>query len=532
MLKKSTAVFLILLLTIMNISNVSGENLREPPASLRIGLVTNFEYVDAIHFYNYTVIPGFYEDDVFYGELTITASSKDVWFTPAKKIYLESDQSFSTYEEASAVSSPLRAMGYKAYPTLVARNTWKVFVGHKDTESELETVRSAIDGQFNITYQRAPNSTERLFMEGSSIEPLMFENRYNQTVFATADLRGDVPVLDLGKRSYRGYIEVGRYGRDDVTAVNIVGLDDYLYSVVVSEIYAKWPVESIKAQAVAARTFAVFYKDIARKYPNDPFDLDDTISSQVYKGFSVEDDRVNVAVDATSGEMIYFDGDVIPAYFFASSGGRTENSENVWSGTVPYLKSVPDIYETEPERDPWIQTLTPSDIQNALLKHGEDVGTVKDLVAEGYTDAGRVLILKVVGSKSTYELKKETMRYWLGINSRKFVVLKSGFAPEYTHKVLTADGTTSSVDYRDAVVMNGNGDVVSVLSDKEQVIVMGTENIINQPMVSGQNGVFLLAGEGWGHGAGMSQAGAKGMAIEGFMYKEILEHYYSGTVVQ
>jgi len=317
-----------------------------------------------------------------------------------------------------------------------------------------------------------------------------------------------------------------------MTAVNIVALDDYLYSVVASEIYASWPAEAIKAQSVAARTFAVFYKEIARKFPNDPFDLDDTVSSQVYKGYSVEDERVNLAVDGTSGEMIYFDGSVIPAYFFASSGGRTENSEDVWSGTVPYLKSVADIYETEPEKDPWTKTLTPSEIQSALAKKGVNVGTVTDVEVMGYTEAGRALTLRITGSQGSYDLEKETMRYWLGINSRKFIVLKEGYSPDYSHPVVSNSEEINSISYTNSYVIDGSGAVVKVLGDHDQVIVMGTENIINQPMISGQPGVFILAGEGWGHGAGMSQAGAKGMAKEGFSYREIIQHYYTETVVQ
>lgn len=532
MLKRNILLVVVMVLMFANISSVKGESLMTPPESLRIGLVTNFEYVTTIHFYNSTIVPGFFENETFYGESSITTGGKDFWLSPAKKYYLESDQTYNSYEDAIAISAPLRDSGYKAYPTLIARGTWKVFAGHNDSNSELNQVLSLIDGLYGVTYTQAPSSNERVFMECNDHDPILLENRYGKTVFATLDVRDEVPVIDLGKRSYRGYIEAARYGRDDMTAVNIVKLDDYLYSVVVSEIYAKWPVESIKAQSVAARTFAVFYKEVARKFPNDPFDLDDTVSSQVYKGYSVEDERVNIAVDATSNEMIYFDGRVIPAYFFAASGGRTENSEDVWSGRVPYLKSVPDIYETEPEKRPWTKTLTPEEIEAALSKKSVSVGKVTDIEAIGYTDAGRVLTLRITGSKGSYDLQKETMRYWLGINSRKFVILKNGDAPDFSHPVVSASENVDNITYTNAYVVDSSGEVQKVLDDKDQVIVMGTENIINQPMISGRSGVFILAGAGWGHGAGMSQAGAKGMANAGFTYREILQHYYTNTVVQ
>ncbi len=531
-LKKIRTLCLVLFVMALTVGGLQGDELMEPPKSVRIGLVTYFEHVEYIHFYNNTVVPGFYENDAFVGEAVITTSGKDFWFSAATKLYLESEQTYSTYEEALVKVAPLREAGYKAYATLIARGTWKVFAGHKATQAELDQVKAAINGLNDVTYIQAPASYERVIMESGSNYPMMFENRYGRTVFSTNDLRGTVPVIDLGKRSYRGYIEPGRYGHNDMTAVNVVDLDDYLYSVVKSEIYADWPVESIKAQSVAARTFAVYYKEIARKFPNDPFDLDDTINSQVYKGFSVEDERVNVAVDATSGEMIYYNGKVIPAYFFASSGGRTENSEDVWSGTVPYLKSVPDIYENEPEKHPWLKVITPSEIKSALAKRDINIGDITDVQVDAYTDAGRAMNLIVYGTGGSYTLKKETMRYWLGLNSRKFILLKSDYKPDYTRSVMNGDGVVSEVNYTAASAINGNGDVTPLLNGLEQVIVMGTENIINQPMVNGQSGAFIFAGEGWGHGAGMSQSGARGMANVGYGYKEILEYYYTGVKVQ
>lgn len=514
-----------------SISGINGETLVDIPDMVRVGLTTYFEQKGELHIYNYSVIPGFMVNGEFVGESTIGDNYKDFEFIPGTKLYLESDQIFGTYEEALEKVIPLRQAGYKAYATLMASRTWKVFAGHVNSQGELDNIKSAIDGLNDVTYQNAPGSKERIIMLSNDNYPIMFENRYERVVFYTADRRGDDAVIDLGKRSYRGYMEIGRYGRNDLSAVNVINLDEYLYSVVMSEIYASWPEETLKAQSVAARTFAVYYSVVANKYPNDPFDLDDTVNSQVYKGYSIEDERVNAAVDATSNELIYYEGSVIPAYFFASSGGRTENSENVWTGTVPYLKSVPDIYEQEPERHPWIKTYTASEIASKLSDRGVSVGTVTSIEARGYSDAGRVITLRIHGTNGSYDLDKEKMRYWLGMYSRKFVILDSGYKPQTTYDVVTADDTTT-VNYNGAYVVDASGSTSKVLNGTEQVIVMGTENIINQPMINGSSGVFTLAGEGWGHGVGMSQAGAKGMAKEGFTYKEILEYYYTGTIVQ
>lgn len=528
---KMISIFIFVCILVISISGVYGGETSDLPKTLRIGLVTYYEDMDTIHFYNHTVVPGFYINDTFMGESSISTAGDDFWFTSAVRLYLESEQTFPTYELALEKVAPLREAGYKAYATLIAHKSWKVFVGHKTSQTELDQVLSKVNNLDGVTYVQAPTSHERFMMESNSNYPVMFENRYGKTNFSTLDLRGDDKIIDLGKRSYRGYIEVARYGTDKLSVINEVEIDDYLNSVVASEIYASWPEDSIKSQVVAARTFAIYHTTIARKYPNDPYDLNDTVGSQVYKGYSVEDERINKEVLETTGELIYYNGKVIPAYFFASSGGRTENSENVWTGSVPYLKSVPDIYEQEPERYPWIKTYTPGEIKSKLASKGINIGDVTDLDVKGYSDAGRVMTLTVVGTQGSYDLNKETMRYWLGIYSRKFQVIKSGFIPNTNYQVLNGDDTSQLVSYNVAYAINGDGSIAPVLDGKKQVVVMGVENIINQPMIQGVSGKFILAGEGWGHGVGMSQAGAKGMAKEGYNYKEILEYYYTGVVV-
>lgn len=499
---------------------------------VRVGLTTYYNGVDYLHIFNKTILPGYLIEGVFVPQALIQTPSKDVWFSAATKLYLESDQTFETYALAYEKVKPLREAGYKAYATLIGPNLWKVFAGHKNTSEELNGVYQAINTLNGVTYFNAPANEQRIIMESYDQYPVMFENRGMQTLFSTSDLRGTDPIMDLGKRSYRGYQELWVREGQKILPVNVVELNDYLYSVVVSEIYASWPSEALKAQSVAARTFATYYSTIARKYPGEPFCLDDTVNSQVYKGYSVEDTRVNAAVDATQYEMIYFDNTVIPAYFFSSSGGRTENSENVWSGTVPYLKSVPDIYEQSPEKHPWIMTLSPAEIGKTLSTKGINIGQVLEVKADGYSPAGRVMTLKIIGSSGSYDLVKETMRYWLGFYSRKFMIIPADYLPKKVQPVLGASQAVGEINYDQAYVVDGSGTVKPLLKGQDQVIVMGSENIINQPMISGSAGVFTFAGEGYGHGVGMSQSGAKGMALEGFTYLEILKHYYTGIVIK
>jgi len=527
--KRSYAVVLIIFLMIfMNITDISSKGKEANIDTLRIGLVTQFKDQDQIQVFNKSIVLGFYNNDIWLPESTIFSTGQMFSLKPSTAAYLMSDEIFKDYETAKSKADLLKADGLTVYPGLIDVHTWKVYVETVDIQMTL----NQIDTLYDINFLVAPFNNERIIMNYDQVEGIIFDNSQNMVVVGTNDKMGDASIMNLGKATYRGKIEIGRYGKDKLLAVNIVDFEDYLYSVVVSEIYASWPIESIKAQAVAARTFAIYYVTVAKKFPNVPYDLDDTVNSQVYKGYGVEDKRVTVAVDGTRGKMIYYSGSVIPAYFFSTSGGRTEASENVWSASVPYLKSMPDLYETEPARAPWIKTYTPAEIESALIKRDISIGSVIDLEVMGYTDAGRVLELKVIGSGGTYILKKETMRQWLGMDSRKFTIIKPGYAPFLKHSVISGKNYVGVVDYSNAYVMNSSGKSEKLLGQKDQVIVMSADNIINQPMISGETGKFILAGVGFGHGVGMSQSGAKGMALAGYTYKDILEYYYKGVEVK
>jgi stage II sporulation protein D len=238
------------------------------------------------------------------------------------------------------------------------------------------------------------------------------------------------------------------------------------------------------------------------------------------------------AVNETRGELLYYGDSVIGTFYHSTSGGHTEDSQNVWSGIVPYLKAVPDIYETEPERKPWITSLSPNEIEEKLANYDVNIGSVVDVEAVNYSDSGRVMNLKITGTNGTYTIPKETIRYWLKLNSRKFTVVKSNYNNKTEFNTISANGKAGQINYNGAYAVNGNSNNKRIDNGKEQLIVMTGTNVHNYPMISGNKNEFIFAGEGWGHGVGLSQSGAKGMAKEGFTYKEILEYYFSGTEVR
>jgi len=152
-------------------------------------------------------------------------------------------------------------------------------------------------------------------------------------------LAGEEPLrLD---RRYRGAIQVDVKG-GRLRAINVVGLEQYLYGVVPSEVPDDWPAEALKAQAVAARSYAVSTRKLGGDY-----DLFPDVRSQVYRGIDEEEETTNAAVDETAGEVVMYQSRVARTYFHSSSGGRTASAPDVWpdSGTVPYLVSVEDPYD-------------------------------------------------------------------------------------------------------------------------------------------------------------------------------------------
>lgn len=269
----------------------------------------------------------------------------------------------------------------------------------------------------------------------------------------------DGGMVWIGDRWYRGKVKVIP-GDGGVTAINYVDIDDYLYSVVGSEMPSSWPQEALRSQAVAARSYAIYQKN---KASSRAYDLNSTQSSQVYKGLDGEAASTQSAVDATRGKVLTHSGNVIEAVFHSSSGGHTENSEHVWSKAVPYLKGVPDYDQNAPVYS-WRA-------QFSLEEVGERIGypgTIEAVEVLSRTPQGRANRMAIIGDEGTLTITGNTFRQKLDLRSTKFD--------------LAVSPTSISV-----------------------------------------------AGNGFGHGIGMSQWGARGMAERGQEYRDILTHFYNGT---
>jgi stage II sporulation protein D len=156
--------------------------------------------------------------------------------------------------------------------------------------------------------------------------------------------------LELGTSPYRGRLVVARSGRQ-LEVVNALSVESYLKGVVPSEVPSDWPAEALKAQAVAARSYAL--ANVTRVVTASNYDLYADQRSQVYGGVAAESPATSAAVDATAGQVVLYDGAVATTYFSSSSGGRTVSAKEATGKAVPYLVSVPDPYDTYSPNHDW-----------------------------------------------------------------------------------------------------------------------------------------------------------------------------------
>jgi stage II sporulation protein D len=213
------------------------------------------------------------------------------------------------------------------------------------------------------------------------------------------------------KHRYRGSIQI------DVTngklrAINMVGLEQYLYGVVPSEMPFTWHPEALKAQAVVARSYALATRRTGA------FDLYPDTRSQVYLGIEHEKPSTNAAVNATAGQVVLYEGQVAKTYFFSTSGGRTASAEDTWGEPVPYLVSVPDPYDSiSPHHDWGPLVFTGTKLAKLLKMKGRAVDLQPEL-----NSSGRIKVLNVVGTKSTLAVQGADLRRKLKLRSTWFSV--------------------------------------------------------------------------------------------------------------
>ncbi len=326
-------------------------------------------------------------------------------------------------------------------------------------------------------------------LRGTSSSPVLHEGRglYSVEVVPTSDgLRVGhfvIPgtglhvetardgIITVNGQRVRGQLNILRLDDTRLRVINRVDLEDYLASVLVREVPARWPMEVLKAQAIAARTYAVFQAAQRTSYD---FDVTGDVSSQVYGGRSAERRRTNQAVDATRGQILAYQGQIFPAFFHAACGGHTEAARALWAIDLPPLAGRPCPFDQHSPYATWTGRVSLDHLAQQLRTEGVHVGRLERVEATAWTSSGRLQRVRLVGSQDSHTMSAKDFRMLVGVNVMKSTLVS----------------------------------------------------------LAVQEGELILSGRGWGHGVGLCQWGAFGMAQAGYAAADIVQYYYPGAEIR
>ncbi len=308
------------------------------------------------------------------------------------------------------------------------------------------------------------------------------ENRYQEITLTSDQLVAHKAYIEpmgegqikVNGKSFRGSMEIVEEPRGTLTVINQLPLEEYVMGVLAGEIPRNWPLEALKAQAVAARTFAVLNRAEARE-KGQPYDLENTALFQMYQGSELVNENIRKAVLETKDEILTFNGKPIEAFFHSNCGGRTSGALDVWSKDQPYLQSVSCPFGNNGEHFRWRSEISIPDMIRKLRSAGLILDDVVKIDVVSRDESHRIQELSIMdGEGSWKKIKGSSFRMALGpdlVRSTRF----------------------------DAVV--------------------------------GRNKV-VFNGKGWGHGVGLCQEGAYGMALKGYGAFDILRYYYRGVILE
>jgi stage II sporulation protein D len=253
--------------------------------------------------------------------------------------------------------------------------------------------------------------------------------------------------------------------------VNELALEDYVVGVLRAETSERWPLETLRAQAIVARTYAAYHRMLNA---GKPYHIVASTAHQVYAGRVPAASPIWEAVRETAGLVLYWEGELFPAFYHSASGGYTEDPRTVFAArNMPALKAIRDEFSAAAPYFYWTLDLRLTELGEILRRSGVDVGTVAAIEVTERTPSLRAAIVTVHGARGSARLRGNDFRRMLGYESLRSTLF--------------------------AVAVDG--------------------------------AMARFAGRGYGHGVGMSQWGAKGMAEQGYAAEKILQYYYPGTIL-
>lgn len=318
---------------------------------------------------------------------------------------------------------------------------------------------------FNNDFSLMGNSQLLKKINNEKINLSELKKEYPQcTSFEFYNVNG---TFKIGSYQYKGDLRI--VYNNKIQLINIIPMEDYILDLLPNEISPEWPLEVIKAQVVAARTFALYEM---KNKTNKDYDLTDDTFSQVYKGIIIVHTNFIKALESTKNEIMVYNNMPIQAFFHSTCGGHTEDSQNVWGKSQPYLKAIPCNYCRSSIHYQWEAKFTEEEILEKLKNY--NLGKIIAIRPVRISSAGRWITVKIIGMNTDAIINGNTFRILLGIEKLKSTKF----------------------------------------------------------MISKQGKFFYIKGKGWGHGVGLCQWGAKAMAEKGYKYHQILRYYYRGIRIR
>ncbi|MBB3127089.1 stage II sporulation protein D [Paenibacillus rhizosphaerae] len=518
---------------------------------------------------------------------------------------------YASEAEAAAAAQQIQASGADAFVAVQPGGdggSYAVWVGEAADASGLAAVRSAVSAKLPaVTLSEVDASQPVLILRSDAGSSPGSSAAVKHIVVSGTDAKGwitssgdQIKVAERSGRTYRGGMEISMVN-GQLALVNVLPFEQYLYAVVGGEVPASWPEESLKAQAVAARSYAAFQIGSSNKFK--VADVVDTTLSQAYNGVASEAPSVINAVDATQGEVLMQNGKVVEAVFSSNAGGASADPTEVWNsggdafGTVDSKEDVAaqngaktwyhvllsngitgyvrednvkelgtataaglaKVTVTAKSTNVRPLPLIQSNVEPAAQMNPGDTAVVLEQVKESgtydwvrgpYTSAELVKTLKgktSTAAPSTISTLEVTKR---GPSGRAVQIKANGqildvnypdmfrsalnglpstlfdIVPTGSYTVLSANGTTAKVSgTSDTSVISASG--TTSIAGKGTIVMNGDSKA--RRIEAGE--AFLFVGRGNGHGLGLSQWGAKGMADAGYGYQDILKHYYQNVTI-
>ncbi|WP_211747575.1 SpoIID/LytB domain-containing protein [Paenibacillus sp. Marseille-Q4541] len=515
---------------------------------------------------------------------------------------------FASKKDADTLRDTITSNGYDAFTVIQSAGStpeYAVWVGEETTDASLAAIEKLIKQKLpQLTLSSVGAGSNAFIIRQDVTLNLVSPEVTNHYMVSGTGTKlmlnsngSGIQVTERSARTYRGDFEISTYN-GQLALVNQLPLEEYLYSVVGAEVYSSWPVESLKAQAVAARSYAL-YQGNKFKIAN----VVDTTLSQAYNGIGTEHQNVSGAVDATAGEVIQSGGKVIEAIFSSNAGGKTADPSEVWNGGGTLFASVDSTGDKAAQEGTynWYHVLLNDGKtgyvreDNTKLLEGKTAAGLPKLTVTAKNTNVRKIPLVQSNVSPVAQLNPGTEAVVLGVTkesgsyswmrgpftSAEVVAMLqgkvsttvpstiaslevTGRGPSGRATEVKANGQVLGVKYGDAyrsafgslpstlfditntgsyTVLGANGQTLtkSGASGASVVTASGTSSYSGDSMVvmNGDNEAravsksqaFLFTGQGYGHGLGLSQWGAKGLADEGYDYQSILKHYYQNVTI-